>query len=565
RSGVGGSGGQGGHGGTGADGGGLLNLGQLTIDRSTLSNNRAGPGGRGGNGGSTANHQTNWKGDGGWAGAGGHGGAIDNHGSYLMTQSTLSGNRAGDGGDGGDVARSIGSQPGGGWGGGGGQGGSGGGLANVGTGTNRHVTLADNQAGHGGNGGLASELPAGVTGGTGGTGGRGGGIWNMVTGNLSVAHALIADNARGTGGAGGGCVNVGAPGADGLGPDGFGGLRSEGYNLIGDGSDCGFLSSPGTGDSIGAAPPGHIDPLLGPLQVNGGFTATRELLPGSPALNIGDPLFAVPPADDQRGAPRIRDGRIDIGAFELETELDLVLTKTASVGTVVVSNAVIYTLSVQNLGPAVAYDVVLTDPLPPGAHFQFSDGPCALTGGVVTCSLGIMAPGEGRTVRLVVTALGVGLRTNTAMVTTSSADTNLANNIDSVVNLFAGPDDYDGDGMANDWESTHRLNPYRPDAHLDPDGDGVSNQEEYTADTRPDNPNDFLHIESITYDNPVRISYSSSPMRVYSLQARTNLRSGGWRDVRGQVGVAGSGGTDTFIHPSLGPRVYYRLKVNLPP
>jgi hypothetical protein len=68
-----------------------------------------------------------------------------------------------------------------------------------------------------------------------------------------------------------------------------------------------------------------IDPLLGPLLDNGGPTLTHALLPGSPAINIGDPT-AVPgaggvPLYDQRGEPftRVFGGRIDIGAFESQT------------------------------------------------------------------------------------------------------------------------------------------------------------------------------------------------------------------------------------------------------
>jgi hypothetical protein len=70
-----------------------------------------------------------------------------------------------------------------------------------------------------------------------------------------------------------------------------------------------------------------IDPLLGRLDDNGGPTKTHALLPGSPAIDAGDPATMIGgsvPSSDQRGAPhsRLEDGdnaggpRIDIGAVE---------------------------------------------------------------------------------------------------------------------------------------------------------------------------------------------------------------------------------------------------------
>jgi hypothetical protein len=84
---------------------------------------------------------------------------------------------------------------------------------------------------------------------------------------------------------------------------------SHGYNLSSD-DGGGVLNGPG--DQI------NTDPLLGPLQDNGGPTLTHALLPGSPAIDAGDPNFSPPPFNDQRGCPfdRVFNGRIDIGSFE---------------------------------------------------------------------------------------------------------------------------------------------------------------------------------------------------------------------------------------------------------
>jgi hypothetical protein len=80
-------------------------------------------------------------------------------------------------------------------------------------------------------------------------------------------------------------------------------IQSNGHNLIGK-PDPGF--SPAPTDIVGQ------DPLLGPLQNNGGPTQTRALLAGSPALGKGDPALAG--TADQRGT--VRPAAPDIGAFE---------------------------------------------------------------------------------------------------------------------------------------------------------------------------------------------------------------------------------------------------------
>jgi hypothetical protein len=86
---------------------------------------------------------------------------------------------------------------------------------------------------------------------------------------------------------------------------------SRGFNLSDDNAD-GYLNGPG--DQINA------DPMLGPLQDNGGPTLTHALWPGSPAIDAGDPNFTPPPFFDQRGPGfnRVVNGRIDKGSFELQ-------------------------------------------------------------------------------------------------------------------------------------------------------------------------------------------------------------------------------------------------------
>ncbi len=102
------------------------------------------------------------------------------------------------------------------------------------------------------------------------------------------------------------------------GPDFSGTMTSNGFNLIGNTSGMSI-----TGDTN--ANQLNIDPLLGPLQNNGGATLTRAPLSGSPAIDKGSSIRSV----DQRGFARISDfpdipnaangNGSDIGALEVQT------------------------------------------------------------------------------------------------------------------------------------------------------------------------------------------------------------------------------------------------------
>ena len=123
-----------------------------------------------------------------------------------------------------------------------------------------------------------------------GTGG--GGVYNYQ-GVFDCQNTIIADNSS----------------------DDFSGvLTSEGYNLIQNTNGCTILGDE-TGDVYG------VDPLLGPLQDNGGPTWTCALLPGSPAIDQGTSgglttdQREVPRPYDVPTIPNASDGS-DIGAYE---------------------------------------------------------------------------------------------------------------------------------------------------------------------------------------------------------------------------------------------------------
>jgi hypothetical protein len=289
-------------GGSGGAGGGLYNTRSLILVGCTVSGNDSGTGGPGGSG-----RQGIFV-AGAAGGAGGNGGGLYSSGTLTMKDCTISSNFCGNGNSG-----SAGFQMNGGA---GGVGGNGGGLYNLGTFKVFACTISGNSSGSGGDGGKAAES----LGGAGGNGGAGGGIFNATNKvSTQLGNVLIAQNLAGLGGDGT------PPGTNGNGNDLAGSYTSEGFNLVGAGSGSSGLTNRIDSDLVGsnAAP---INPLLGPLQDNGGPTFTQALLPHSPAIDKGK-SFGL--GVDQRGHRRVHnyasipnatggDGT-DIGAFELDT------------------------------------------------------------------------------------------------------------------------------------------------------------------------------------------------------------------------------------------------------
>jgi hypothetical protein len=80
-----------------------------------------------------------------------------------------------------------------------------------------------------------------------------------------------------------------------------------------------------------------VDPLLGPLRNNGGPTKTHDLLPGSPAIDAGDPAIPDPPAADQRGLARIFGPAVDLGSVEAQPGIVLEVPALSQVGVLILS------------------------------------------------------------------------------------------------------------------------------------------------------------------------------------------------------------------------------------
>jgi hypothetical protein len=190
---------------------------------------------------------------------------------------------------------------------------------------NHHPGIHHEPSAAGGNGGNGryGTFTGSATVYIGGNGGNGTGSGLSLSNGASttLANTLIAGNTltAGTGGSGvpaiGATTPSGSPGPA-TAPDVSGTVTTADHDLIGDGTGATITTS--TGNKVGTSS-SPINPLLGPLQNNGGTTWTLALLVGSPAINAGNNArIPVGVTTDQRGQgfARIKGGTVDIGAYE---------------------------------------------------------------------------------------------------------------------------------------------------------------------------------------------------------------------------------------------------------
>jgi CSLREA domain-containing protein len=281
----------------GGRGAGLYSYGSVTIEGSTIASNKA-PKGEGGgllnDGGHMSVIQSNISGN-----EAADAGGIYSDGSTSVWQTTVSGNTASEG-DGGGIYN---DEP---------------ELELV------QSTISGNSAKYGG--GIYNDAPLGAANSTiaGNTATEeGGGIYNDAIGSL--ANVTLDGNVVDAASSGGNLyledyaltlhdslIAAGvAPTADGNCAFSSGLVVSKGYNA----EDSNQCQLDGPGDQVNVA----LD--LGSLGSYGGLTQTVALLPGSAAIDKGDPagctgLEGEPLTVDQRGVARPQNGRCDVGAFE---------------------------------------------------------------------------------------------------------------------------------------------------------------------------------------------------------------------------------------------------------
>jgi CSLREA domain-containing protein len=131
--------------------------------------------------------------------------------------------------------------------------------------------------------------------------GAGGGIYSVIASGVSVTGTLIAGNYE----------TIPTKPFPTLNPSDCTGNFVGSTNMVGTKSNCTITAT-------------EADPLLGPLQLNGGQLPTRALLAGSPAIGAGNPTscaFNTP--TDQRGAHRPAGSACDLGAYERNANGDV--------------------------------------------------------------------------------------------------------------------------------------------------------------------------------------------------------------------------------------------------
>jgi hypothetical protein len=134
--------------------------------------------------------------------------------------------------------------------------------------------------------------------------------------------------------------------------------------------------------------------------------------------------------------------------------------------------------------------------------------------------------------------------------------------------VVAAVADRDQDGMPDQWEEQHELDPDDPsDAQLDADEDGLTNLEEYWAGTDPQDPDSALKFSAITWvEEGVRLEFQAAPGRIYRIEYDGSLPGQDWVVLDELVGPAEPAMlTVTDSNPIPTPFRMYRLRLSSAP
>ena len=170
------------------------------------------------------------------------------------------------------------------------------------------------------------------------------------------------------------------------------------------------------------------------IEPAGGVTTITVNIASDGAADVNDTATVTSSTPDPDNS-----NNQDFGEIHFVAGTDLSISKTGP-ASAIAGESIVYTLTVANLGPSGATNVVVTDLLPPEVDYvgdSPSQGSCSESTQTVTCTLGSLADGAGATIDITVTVkpdtpTGTTL-VNKADITSDDADPDNGNNSD---NLF---------------------------------------------------------------------------------------------------------------------------------
>ena len=124
------------------------------------------------------------------------------------------------------------------------------------------------------------------------------------------------------------------------------------------------------------------------------------------------------------------------------------------------------------------------------------------------------------------------------------------------------PVDSDQDGMPDDWERTHGLDPISSaDAARDADGDGLSNLFEHQAGTDPKNPDSVLRLSAFHgASGAARLRFEAGAHRGYVLLYCDTLSQGNWQVLK-TIPAGNAGRTVELDDAVTNEARYYRVEL----
>ncbi|WP_343391877.1 hypothetical protein [Candidatus Amarobacter glycogenicus] len=139
---------------------------------------------------------------------------------------------------------------------------------------------------------------------------------------------------------------------------------------------------------------------------------------------------------------------VDELSREIDDLADLALAKTDVADPVTAGGPISWNVTVSNIGPSIATNVIVVDTAPPGVTVTSATvpgGSCAINGSTITCNLGSLAPAAQDVITIVGTVnddVPAGtILINSAIAYSDSYDPNTSNNVDSEPTTVIGSAD----------------------------------------------------------------------------------------------------------------------------